>query len=267
MLPTAHVLDLFAVPGTFEPIPGGQGHSVRAGDLLLSPGRTPSVQDALNPVLAQLAVDLDTRAGRHRRDLRVAMPVPARDGNWTVDGWGATRFEPRTRAVTDLETVRAAGTVFHAELARRSTRWRPHRDDRWAVAERIAFGDESLPAGAPDLARRLSDERDDTDLGPDQFVHGDLAGNLLLDAEGAPLVIDVAPYWRPALWAEAVWVLDSVMWFDADPAVISEWTQGARRQAMVRAALFRIISDLEPDLARYEQALAARHHPDRLDFG
>src|SRR5690606_25409759 len=76
-------------------------------------------------------------------------------------------------------------------------------------------------------------------LGPDQLVHGDLAGNVLLDAEGSPVVIDVAPYWRPALWAEATCVLDSVMWWGADPAAIEAWTDGAPRQAMIRSALFR----------------------------
>lgn len=255
MLPTAHVLDLFAVPGDLEPLPGGQGHSVRAGDLVLSPGRDPKVQDALNPVLARLAVDLDTRSGRHPRDLRVAMPVPARDGNWTVEGWGATRFEPGATVLTDLAAVRAAGLVLHAELTRTGTTWAVDHHNRWVEAERIAFGEREIPEDAPALAHQLGTERDDTDLGPDRFVHGDLAGNLLLDGAGAPVVIDVAPYWRPELWAEAVWTLDSVMWFDADVAVMAEWTQGAPRQAMLRAALFRMLSDLEPDIERYECAL------------
>ncbi|GAA3689172.1 hypothetical protein FB459_3024 [Yimella lutea] len=144
------------------------------------------------------------------------MPVPARDLSWVVDGWAASRFEPGTRALTDLPPTRAAGAVFHAELARAGLTWTPVSDDRWQVAERIAFGNEPVPDDAPPLVHALADERDDTDLGPDQFVHGDLAGNLLLDADGAPVVIDVAPYWRPALWAEAVWVLDSVMWLGAN---------------------------------------------------
>ncbi len=221
MLPSPHILDLFAVPGDLEPLPGGQAHSVRAGDLVLSPDRTPAVQAALNPILARLAVDLDTRPGRHPRDLRVAMPVPARDGNWTVEGWGATRFEPGSTQLTDLTAVRAAGAVFHAELARTGAQWSVRRDDRWARAERIAFGEERLPTDAPALAQELAEQRDDTDLGPDELVHGDLTGNLLLDAGGAPLVIDVAPHWRPTLWAEAVWTLDAVMWFDAERSVLA----------------------------------------------
>ena len=71
----------------------------------------------------------------------------------------------------------------------------------------------------------------------------------------APVVIDVAPYWRPALWAEAVWVLDAVMWFAADPSVMDEFVTGAPRQAMVRAALFRLLSDRPPDVGAFERAL------------
>lgn len=264
MPPSEHVLDLFAVPGDVEPLAGGQGGSVRAGDLVLSPGRDPLVQRSLSPGIARLAVDLDTRPGRDHRDLRVAMPVPARDGSWVVEGWSASRYEPGTVLLVDLEAVRAVGAVLHAELERTFTGWplryRPPRE-RWSVAERVAFEEATIPAevaGTPSgmLAGRLADERDDTPLGEDQLVHGDLAGNVLLDAEGAPVVIDVAPYWRPTLWAEATCVLDSVMWWSADPAVIGEWTDGAPRQAMIRAALFRLLSDRPPDVAAFERVLA-----------
>ncbi len=262
--PSEHVLDLFAVPGDVEPLAGGQGGSVRAGDLVLSPGRDPLVQDALAPELARLAVDLDTRAGRDRRDLRVAMPVPARDGSWVVEGWSASRYEPGAVLLVDLEAVRAVGAVLHAELEPRFPGWplrhQPPRD-RWSRAERIAFGEGEIPADLDDtpagaLARELAEQRDETPLGPDQLVHGDLAGNVLLDAEGSPVVIDVAPYWRPALWAEATCVLDSVMWWGADPAAIEAWTDGAPRQAMIRSALFRLLSDQPPDVSAFVRALA-----------
>lgn len=263
MRPTEHVLDMFAVPGALEPVAGGQGRSVRAGDLLLSPGREPRVQDRLSPPLARLAVELDTRPGRDHRDLRIAMPVPARDGSWVVDGWAATRFEPGTLPLTDLTATLAVGAVLHAELARAVTAW-PLADEppagRWAVAERVAFGERPLPddaldAGGRDLLARLAAARDDTDLGPAQLVHGDLAGNVLLDPQGAPVVIDVAPYWRPALWAQAVAVLDAVMCSLAPAHVMDEWATGRRGQAMLRAAIFRLLSDRPADPAAYESGL------------
>ena len=284
------MLDLFAVPGDLAPVPGGQGRSVRAGDLVLSPDRDPATLDRLNPALARLAADLDTRPGRDRRDLRIAMPVPARDGSWVVEGWGATRYEPGTHQLRDLTATRAVGAILHAELARAVSSWPPADRlptdptvaDRWSVAERTAFEQLPLPTGTLDpagervlrrlgrgrdppgpldaagarLLRRLSRARDTTDMGPDQLVHGDLAGNILLDPDGAPVVIDVSPYWRPALWAEAIAVLDSVLRLAADPDTMTSWTRGARRQAMLRAAIFRLLSDRPADGAAYEEVLA-----------
>lgn len=263
MRPSEHVLDLFAVPGDVEPAPGGRGQRIRAGDLVLSPGRDPAVLEALNPVLARLAVDLDTRAHRDRRDLRVAVPVPARDGRWTVEGWGATRHEPGAQVLTDLPATRAVGAILHAELAGLVTHWPPAgsiRDDRWGRAERLAFARTPVGDGrvgtATSLVTALSAARDDTPLGPQGLVHGDLMGSVLLDRDGAPVVVDVSPYWRPALWAEAVCVLDALLWFDADPRSIGSWLHGPARQAMVRAGLFRLLTDQSPDVASYERVLA-----------
>lgn len=261
--PPLDVLDLFAVPDVVERLPGGQGESVRAGDLVLSPGRDAATALWLNPVLARLAVGLDERPGRRRRDLRIAMPVPARDGSWVVQGWGASRWEPGTETCRDLDVILATGRLFHAELAS-AVGTRPpgldRRDDRWARAERIAFGP---PAQLPDtpVTRRVAALLDavpgGTLLGPDQLVHADLAGNVLLDAAGAPVVIDVSPAWRPVHWAEAVCVLDAVLWLDADPQVLTEWRDPSGREAMLRAVLFRVLSDEVAAEAAYGTVLDA----------
>ncbi|GAB6898421.1 aminoglycoside phosphotransferase/kinase family protein [Kineosporia succinea] len=257
MRPSPHVLDLFAVPEDTQPLPGGQGHSVRAGDLVLSPGRDPRIQDWLSPLLARFAVRLDVDPTRRRQDLRVAVPVPARDGSWVVDGWAASRYEPGTVTCQNLDLAIAAGHVLHARLAS-LLRERPAglegHTDRWSVAERVAFGEEAVPPLRPavhELVTRALASLDASSLGPDQLVHRDLAGNVLLDADGAPVVIDVSPAWRPVLWADAVCVLDSVMWQGAAPEALDEWTSGPHRDAMLRAAVFRLVADDPEDLDAY----------------
>jgi uncharacterized protein (TIGR02569 family) len=252
------VLDLFAVPDVVEPLPGGQGGSVRAGDLVLSPERDPAVATWLSPVLARLAVRLDESPTRGPGDLRVAMPVPARDGSWVVGGWAASRWEPGTTTCRDLDVVLATARLFHARLAS-TVETRPPgldaRTDRWAVAERAAFGEEALPDRP--VVRRAAALLDDTPLGPAQLVHADLAGHVLLDAAGSPVVVDVAPAWRPARWAEAVCVLDSVLWWDADEAVLADRRTGAERQAVLRALLFRAVGDGPEHDQRYGAVLDA----------
>ncbi|WP_148614312.1 aminoglycoside phosphotransferase [Nocardioides rubriscoriae] len=247
MIPPPEVLDLFAVPEAPEPLPGGRGASFRAGDLVLSPGREGEVAQWLYPMLARLSVRLDEAPGRRRRDLRVALPVPARDGSWVVDGWGATRWEPGATTCEDLEVTLAAGRLLHAQLDA-VVRSRPpgldRREDRWARAERLVFGPTAdllwaLDGTASDVVALL----EDVDLGREQLVHADLAGNVLIDGGGAPLVIDVAPAWRAPRWAEAVCVLDSVLWWDADRTALAPWRHGADRQAMLRAILFRALAD------------------------
>jgi hypothetical protein len=252
MQPTPEVFDLFAVPAHAVPVRGGQKDSVRAGDLVLSAGRDASTADWLNPVLARLAVELDNQ---RPRSLRIAMPIPARDLRWVVNGWSASRYEPEAFPCHDLDVLLATGRLLHAHLAAVVTE-RPaelsRRDDRSARADRQVFGaDPPAEILGDDLAAELTDG----DLGPDQLVHGELARSVLLDAAGVPVVIDVAPYWRPALWADALCMLDAVLWLGTDPRVMSEWAGGARRQAMLRAALFRLASDWQPDVARYREVL------------
>jgi hypothetical protein len=165
----AEVLDLFAVPDAALPLAGDTRGRVVAGDLILSPRRDADVLAWLNPIVARLAVRLDERPGRDARDLRLAMPVPARDGSWVVGGWAASRFEPGTTICADPAVLLATAHLLHAQLA-------------VAVPERP----ESLPPAAePDA----------------QLVHAELAGNVLLDALGAPVVLDLVPAWRPARWA------------------------------------------------------------------
>ena len=60
-----------------------------------------------------------------------------------------------------------------------------------------------------------------------------------------------SPAWRSPLWAEAVCVLDAVLWWGAPRRALDDWRSGAHRQAMLRAALFRVLSDQPCDVARY----------------
>jgi hypothetical protein len=209
--PSAEVLDLFAVPGPGRPVPGaGQGAGVVAGDLVLSPGRDPAVQEWLSPTLARLAVTMDSRPARRPLDLRIAVPVPARDGSWVVDGWAAARYEPGTVSTTDLDVTLAAGRVLHAELAS----WVPRRPEGLAAAD--AAEDPSS-----------------------QLVHAGLFGHVLLDGYGAAVVIDVYPAWRPPRWAEAVCVLDAVSSGAAPATVLAAWSTDTDRELLRQAKRFR----------------------------
>jgi hypothetical protein len=250
--PAARVLDLFAVPDDVHHLPGGSGGTFLAGDLVLSPGRGADLLTWLSPILARLSVTLEEDPVSR---LRVALPIPARDGAWVVDGWAATRFEPGLEACDDLEVTRRAGRLLHARLDERVRTPDPSveaRSDRWAQAERMAFGEQEL-AGAEDAvelaARALAGCTPDT--APRQLVHADLAGNVLLDPTGSAFVVDFSPAWRSAGWAEAVCVLDSVLWQGADPLALGT----VAPEDLRRAVAFRVLSDRPADVSAYAAAL------------
>lgn len=264
MRPSARVLDLFAVPDLVEPLAGGQSRTVRVGDLVLSPDRDPATQEWLSPLIARLAVDLDQDPMRRRQDLRIAVPVPARDGSWVVEGWAASRYEPGTAPCRDLDVILAAGHLLHARLATAVHERPAHLDartDRWFAAERVAFDEAPMPDVEPELARLVARVRRamqaDAGAGGAQLVHANLAGNVLLDKAGAPVVIDLSPAWRPVLWADAVCVLDAVLWAGASPAVLARWNHGPERTAMLRAIVFRLLSDTRPDVEAYADVLSS----------
>jgi len=260
------VLDLFAVPDDVHLLAGdrtGTGaepvmRSVVAGDLVLSPDRDRGTCACLSPLLAQLAMRMDERPRRADRDLRLAVPVPARDGSWVVDGWAASRWEPGTRVCDDLGVVRAAGRVLHAELASAVPVPPPclvARDDARAEAERLALdvadrtsteraAERATRAHGPGAAALVEDllAVPYDDPAPQQLVHADLMGHVLLDAAGAPVVVDVVPSWRSPLWAEAVAVLDAVAHWGVEAAVLRGWSTAVERGALARAAAYRLLA-------------------------
>jgi uncharacterized protein (TIGR02569 family) len=196
-----------------------------------------------------------------------------------VDGWSATRLvgghpipeEDRT-AVSWL-SVLAASRAFHAALADEP---RPAfldaRTDRWARADRVAWDKldpDDMGPRSRELLRDMRNLVQDEGLTP-QVVHGDLSGNVLLADGQPPAVIDISPYWRPAAYADAVVVVDALLWWRADPVLVHVGRTGtvspARwRSLLARALVFRLIAfdeprrdgdDVEDQLPRYTEVLA-----------
>jgi uncharacterized protein (TIGR02569 family) len=191
------------------------------------------VQGWLGSALADLRLD----------SVRLATPIAALDGSWSVGGWTVTSFvegsQPDLRLPSTWVDVVAAGRSLHLAIAHLP---RPDfleaRDDAWAIADRVAWGEQTvrfLPEFA-DLADRF------LTLPPPQacpqLVHGDLTGNVLFAPGLPPAVIDFSPYWRPPLYAEAVVAADALCWYGADASVLG--LVGVSAEAVGRALLFRM---------------------------
>jgi uncharacterized protein (TIGR02569 family) len=251
------VLEAFGLTGPAVHLAGGRGTSWRAGGAVLKP------LDG-DPALVGWQAGLLRSLDRHRDEFRVSVPLPTGDGSWQASGWTAWRYEPGRARRNAWHAVLDVGDRFHRAL--RGAPAPPQlaaRTDRWAVADRIAWG-EPVPehaAGTPHLGPLLQALR--PVIAPAQLVHGDLSGNVLFEPGSAPLVLDFSPYWRPPAFASAVVVVDALVNEEAPAAVIERAADGPdARQYLLRALVFRLIAEHlsgdDPDVIarRYERAVA-----------
>jgi len=249
------VLEAFGLVGAAERLPGGQGGTWRLGEVVLKPSPGQDFLRWVSDVLSRLD---------GRRDFRVSPPLRARDGSWSVAGWTAWRYRPGMHQPGRwLDIVRVAD-IFHKSI-QQATRpaFLAGRTDRWAVADRLAWGELPLPAaiGQNSLiqetvaAQRAIPARS-------QLVHGDLAGNVLFHPELPPLVIDVSPCWRPARFGTAVVVADALVREGAsDQLPESLGWDADDAQFLLRALLFRAIPDLLHQPHEEQGSITRRYQP------
>ncbi|MFJ8228814.1 TIGR02569 family protein [Streptomyces sp. NPDC094448] len=261
--PPAAVLAAFGATGPAVPLSGGQGRARRCGALVLKP--------------VALASETPWRAGVlcHLPDgdgFRVARPVPAADGSWSSGGWEAWRWLPGAADPFRPDEVIRAGAAFHTALAGLPRpRFLDVRNDPWARADRLAFGDSeggnagnavgAGPAGTAEgpgtvLLKPLLAERRPVSA-PSQLVHGDLLNNVLFAPDAPPVMIDWALYWRPTAWAAAVVAVDAICWWEAGAPLLERWSRLPEwRQMLLRALVFRIAAHTGPLSGTQEAAYA-----------
>ena len=230
--PPPEVLAAFGATGGPTRQPGGQGHAWRADDIILKPCGDPAEAAWVAEVLAGLAPT---------PRFRVATPVPAVGGGWVVSGWHAWRViagEPDPRRCDEVLDVAEAFHAAIAGLARPA--FLDSRDDPWSYGDRVAWGD--LPPPAGDLIERLASRRRPLNR-PAQVIHGDLLGNVLFATGLPPAVIDWPVYFRPALWAQAIVVVDAVTWYGAPDDRLRRPRHPDWGQLLVRALMYRIATN------------------------
>jgi uncharacterized protein (TIGR02569 family) len=233
--PPEAVLVAFEASAAPERLAGGQGLAWRAGDVVLKP---------LDMSLEALRWQSDVLGSLVCDGLRVAAPLASRAGELVVDGWTAWPYLAGAHLPRWAEIL-AVGERLHRTLSgvERPTAMLDARDDVWARADRIAWGEQSPGdfRAVPEVAHLLA-LRAEVDA-PSQLIHGDLSGNVLFADGLPPAVIDLSPYWRPAQYASAIVAVDAVLWHSADLALLGT---AARAQLVIRALLFRLLATADP---------------------
>lgn len=238
--PAAAVVRAFGGRGPAVPLPGGQGTSWRAGDVVLKPVASAEDERTMR-WLHDVAPDVDPGP------LRIALPRATPGGRVVVDGWTATPWCAGTHATGDWRARAEVAHRFAAAFARVDARTLPHRTDPWAVADRVAWGEEpgpALPHPVGAAPARLGPPGPAARSRPG-VVHGDLAGNVLEHPSAPPAVLDLSLYARPVGWSVAVLAVDVVAFEGVPVAVLDAVDDVPGLPAPVaRAVVFRMTADL-----------------------
>jgi uncharacterized protein (TIGR02569 family) len=253
MPPEPSLLARFGLDGEPEVLAGGEGLAFRVGSVVVKRVHDAAEAAWVQGLLARLEPD----------GFRVAAPIATHDGGWIADGWSACEWLPGLEPLAPAwPGVIDAGLRFcdAAEQARAGggAEVLGSRRHRWAVADRVVWDGEHVRLPEPATAIR---QRIETLLAPEPdparvFVHGDLTGNVFVDVDEVPVVLDVAPYLRPRGWAAAIVVGDAVLWNDAHPALAVELAADDQaRDLLGRALLFRLVAEQLATSPRYGATL------------
>lgn len=212
---------------------GGGNRSIRIGMVVLKP-----VDDMDEALWSQDAMSLMIP-----EYFRIADPVRAPSGRFIEAGWMASQWvDGMAGPVGHWKEILHVSEHFHRALERiEKPTFLMERTHRWAVADRVAWGEASL-AWLPAVLQRFQDLeqlRSPVNL-VSQVIHGDLSGNVLFSDTMAPAVIDFSPYWRPAAFADAVVLMDGLLWHEWDAVMQHMPPTPIFYQLLVRAAIFRL---------------------------
>jgi len=225
------------------------------GEAVLKPSQSENFVGWLSGLLTRLD---------GRDDFRVSLPLPARTGSWCVEGWAACRYERGANQPRRWLDILGVGDMFHAAVRNEAPPpLLTARTDRWAVADRVAWGELPLtPAWTrTGLVQELVAALRPV-VGCDQLVQGDLTRNVLFQPQQPPLVIDVSPYWRSPEFASAIVVVDALIWEGTDEQLITAlpWTMNTA-QYLLRSLLFRAVTDLIQRPHEEPAAVTAPYQP------
>lgn len=233
--PSTEVPAAFGLEGHVEPLAGGYETSVLVDGVVL--------KQAMNLAVAAFGQEVLSRVSCP--SIVIPEPLHTVSGEWAAVGWTATRFvegliparyNPVLLLEVGWELAEALALLPDVDVAPVRS-----RTDRWAVAERFAFDEVTLPLSAE--TKRVADvlrAHVGDDAAPNQLIHADLAGNVFTDPLGRPVVLDFTPAIRPVGFQAGVVIADSLLWGDQNPA--HAVLLGGDMSNLARALLFRLIA-------------------------
>ncbi|RSL56797.1 hypothetical protein CEP54_008633 [Fusarium duplospermum] len=251
--PSPQVLEAFSIDSEPGPIDGGRGLCFQAGNIVLKP----SDDDQEAEWVAELC---ESTMAKSPSGYRISRPIRSPHG-FVFEGWTAWTVVPgRAAPASNFGAILKACRAFHVDIATLCTEMPPfltERRNRWTEADLVTWGEKSIDDVADVNADILSlvnpvlqqlsrlQKELPSDIGS-QLIHGDLTGNVLFDDNdptAPPGIIDITPYWRPAVFAEAIVVADGLAWHGQGEGLVETYgTDEVHLQLLVRALYWRCLT-------------------------
>jgi uncharacterized protein (TIGR02569 family) len=200
--PSSEALQEFDASTTFSKLPGGENRTFRAGSLVLKHLNNDSFESAI------WSAELFDQIQEH--GFRVSRPVKTKTGEWiTPDGWSAWKFLDGNHDFEDYIDKTINGIqAFHQALKNSpKPTFLDKSNSFYSRADMYSWEDKPKIIH-PDLIEdvdKLYVLRKPISV-TNQLIHGDInPDNVLLTSDQPPAIIDIAPYWRPAEFALAIY--------------------------------------------------------------
>jgi uncharacterized protein (TIGR02569 family) len=251
--PGCEVLEEFGLTGSITRLGSGSSIGFRVGDVVLK-----RVRKDCRSYVDQVAEWFKVV---HGEKFRVPKPVSTQAGKWMTEGrWTAwTYIEGHHDYAQHVNVSILAIKEFHKEISHIPRPSFLDTDDSlYNRADRLAW-DEKLESIHPDLKFEIEilySLRRPIDGLQNQLIHGDInPQNILLSDNEKPAIIDMAPYWRPAGFALAVYAYWIGPWKENCGVLKNFEDEPEFEQLLLRAALRMLIilsiANSIQDLDRY----------------
>lgn len=248
-LPPTSVIKAFGLEVEATPLAGGQGRSFLVDNrAVLKP-----VSEASDGEAEWSAEIMASLSSLKRLPSHYLVPAPllASNGRYVFEGWTASMFclGDHDLGGRFMELI-SASRAFHGALEGfPEPDFLSKNTHPWAVADRVTWEEESpveIVAALAPIYEELVSLRQNISPSPSQLVHADLSGNVLFSDDNPPVIIDFSPVWRPLKYAEAIAVMDGIMWFGVEKNMVNVVGSGSDwLQMLVRALIFRVVSRSE----------------------
>lgn len=216
----------------YQVLKGGQNESIKVGDLVIKPVHEKEKYLWLSEVLGEINFE----------NLRVATPLKSKGGNFIEDSFGATPYFEAQFYNSKLEEKLDACRELNSKVAgirkpKEYNKW----ESPWTKAQSLAWSHKISSPLLPKEIEELIRLRTTLNL-PEQLIHVDLAGNILFDEEGNPIIIDFTPGFYPKEYSEVLLLIDSIAWYQASMEALHllNLEKDIQDQLILRALIFRL---------------------------